>query len=505
VRLPGDARLRPRHVSQRLPPFKPASTLNCSFHHIRSCCRNEEIGQVCSCLRAGRSQMSSSKNLTEPYSEQRHRIKRANNRRRSGSQPVSSRYYQHMPAPMSIPPSGRSGTGQTIQRPGTADGMDGPQSSLGQAQMGQKRAWLKEKWEKVSKSPRQGPADEVDAQRPMPTTIGDDVPHQYGAGRSADPGRFMPGKKDWQDEQKLAAATYMEKSGSPGRSAFAPVTMAVSSNGQGGPAIPGPRYGTGSGWHGDASMLGQSGPAPRQDGVEEPRRLENWLETGANTPTHSENIASSKVLPEIPLDLESRGQKDEQERVQRTLEGLRQHVKELEEANKALKQENHDLISAVERKDGVIEERDQELRVMRPKRIVEQDGMLARLRANAAEAVSKKVDFAGGQSHLRRPESEIVKSWQALAYQVRNFVGNYLKEPSERRMHEWIDMHPTVAELSLSYRQLALDRKMSKWLLEAAIWETLCTLVFDRSDLSGKPCWAGRHGAKTAKLGESWM
>ena len=132
------------------------------------------------------------------------------------------------------------------------------------------------------------------------------------------------------------------------------------------------------------------------------------------------------------------------------------------------------------------------------------DDMIDRLRAKATEAASKTTEISIGPSLLRLPESEIIKAWQTLHYEVRNFVMNYMKNASDRKLQSWTESQGLqLREITPFYKKFATERKCGSSLVEAAIWSTLMRLVFSESTTNGSVCWAGKYAGKVSKLSKS--
>ena len=132
------------------------------------------------------------------------------------------------------------------------------------------------------------------------------------------------------------------------------------------------------------------------------------------------------------------------------------------------------------------------------------DEMIDRLRTKTTEAAANKAtEIPGGPSLLRRPQSEIIKEWQGLHYEVRNFVMN-LRDKGRWKLKSWTDSQGfQLEEITPNYRQLATDKKCGSALIEAAIWNTLVRLVFGDSASKGGMCWAGTYAGKVSKLSKS--
>jgi hypothetical protein len=167
-------------------------------------------------------------------------------------------------------------------------------------------------------------------------------------------------------------------------------------------------------------------------------------------------------------------------------------------------QEVEDLINKQQQKIIQLErETAAQIQILK-KQLQEKDEKINRLQTKATEAASKAPETSVGPSLLRLPESEIIKSWKALHYEVRNFVMNYLKNAGDGKMQRWTDSQALLLrEITPSYQKFAMDRRCGNSLIEAAIWSTLMRLVFSDSATSGSICWAGRYAGKVSKLSKS--
>lgn len=164
-------------------------------------------------------------------------------------------------------------------------------------------------------------------------------------------------------------------------------------------------------------------------------------------------------------------------------------------------QEVEDLINKQQQKIIQLErETAAQIQILK-KQLQEKDEKINRLQTKATEAASKAPEIFVVPSLLRLPESEIIKSWKALHYEVRNFVMNYLKNAGDGKMQRWTDSQALLLrEITPSYQKFAMDRRCGNSLIEAAIWSTLMRLVFSDSATSGSICWAGRYAGKVSKL-----
>lgn len=135
----------------------------------------------------------------------------------------------------------------------------------------------------------------------------------------------------------------------------------------------------------------------------------------------------------------------------------------------------------------------------------EADETIDRLRVRVTDAASKSAEMPT-QSPLHRPETEIIKDWQSLSYDVRNLVSNYFKGIKETKMISWAKSQGHhLEELTPYYAQAVADNKCGMALIEAAIWNVLMKLVFGDSAMNGAMCWAGRHSGKLSKLSKTYL
>ncbi|KAK4182192.1 hypothetical protein QBC35DRAFT_396462 [Podospora australis] len=157
-----------------------------------------------------------------------------------------------------------------------------------------------------------------------------------------------------------------------------------------------------------------------------------------------------------------------------------------------------------EEREKAIQEIDQKLQASEEKRL-EQDERLGRLRQKVSDAAaSKSADAVPEQSHLRIPESEIIKLARELGYEVQNFVLNYLKDTSKSKMQTWAEIHAgRLKEITPYYNTYATDKKAMLRFVEAAIWAMLMRDVFMSSTTHGNVVWAGKYGKRLYRLSSS--
>ncbi|KAH7146869.1 hypothetical protein B0J13DRAFT_500752 [Dactylonectria estremocensis] len=181
------------------------------------------------------------------------------------------------------------------------------------------------------------------------------------------------------------------------------------------------------------------------------------------------------------------------------------------------REQHHKLIDTLADQQGVIDDLNTKLdqvketlrntkqmleqeRLDHDKKMQETSNTMDRLRVRVTEAASKSAEMPS-QSPLRRPESEIIKDWQGLTYDVRNLVMNYFKGIKDAKIMSWAKTQGHyLQEVTPYYMHVAADNKCTAALIEAAIWNTLARLVFGDSAANGAMCWAGRYFGKLSKL-----
>jgi hypothetical protein len=119
-----------------------------------------------------------------------------------------------------------------------------------------------------------------------------------------------------------------------------------------------------------------------------------------------------------------------------------------------------------------------------------------------SEAASKNVNVLAG-TPLSRPESELVKEWKNLAYEVKNFVTSHFDRVSTNKLDVWAKENGQWLQgITPSYQQVIKDKRSGPAIIEAAIWYTFCSLVF--GGVKGNPQirWAGHYQKTLRRLSE---
>ncbi|KAF4343938.1 amino acid transporter AAT family [Fusarium beomiforme] len=111
-------------------------------------------------------------------------------------------------------------------------------------------------------------------------------------------------------------------------------------------------------------------------------------------------------------------------------------------------------------------------------------------KSRAIDAASKSADVHA-QIPLSRPESELIKDWQNLAFDVRNFVANHFGSVSNSRLGHWVRARGDW--LQDIGAEAAPGKRAAQALIEASIWNALVMLVFGHDKVNGPMCWAGRY------------
>ncbi|KAK2600084.1 hypothetical protein QQS21_005170 [Conoideocrella luteorostrata] len=128
------------------------------------------------------------------------------------------------------------------------------------------------------------------------------------------------------------------------------------------------------------------------------------------------------------------------------------------------------------------------------------DDKIGHLQFLLTEAASKTVEIPS-QSLLRRPESEIIKDWQSLTYDVHNLVMNYVYGIKTKKMISWAKKQgDRLEELTPDYVRAAEKKDCGTNLVEAAVWNTLWKLVFGNAAVNGPMLWAGKHHGCLSRL-----
>ncbi|CAM1507991.1 Fc.00g048390.m01.CDS01 [Cosmosporella sp. VM-42] len=128
---------------------------------------------------------------------------------------------------------------------------------------------------------------------------------------------------------------------------------------------------------------------------------------------------------------------------------------------------------------------------------------IAKWRARVIDAASKSADVPI-QMPLSRPESELLKDWQNLAFDVRNLVANHFGSTKESKVTSWANARVDwLREVTPNPVEVASDRRSGSALIEAAIWNALIKLVLGEVNASGPMCWAGKYKRRLYMLSKS--
>ncbi|KAJ0162376.1 Lignostilbene-alpha,beta-dioxygenase isozyme I [Colletotrichum tanaceti] len=127
---------------------------------------------------------------------------------------------------------------------------------------------------------------------------------------------------------------------------------------------------------------------------------------------------------------------------------------------------------------------------------------IAVFRAKIINAADKSANVPA-RAPLSRPESELLKDWGELAYDVRNLVANHYGGGLiwESKIVSWAKIHAEwLREVTPNPLEVASDRKSGPALVEAALWKALVRLVFGDAGDVAPMCWAGRYKGRLHKL-----
>ncbi|KAF5656548.1 amino acid transporter AAT family [Fusarium heterosporum] len=116
---------------------------------------------------------------------------------------------------------------------------------------------------------------------------------------------------------------------------------------------------------------------------------------------------------------------------------------------------------------------------------------ISKWKARAADAASKSAGVQA-QTPLSRPESELIKDWQNLDFDVRNFVSNHFGNASTNKIISWTKVKGDfLRDVAQSSHQVVTNKRSGLALIEATIWAALIKLVFGGVTPDGSMCWAG--------------
>lgn len=107
---------------------------------------------------------------------------------------------------------------------------------------------------------------------------------------------------------------------------------------------------------------------------------------------------------------------------------------------------------------------------------------------------------------LSLPESELLKAWKNLAFEVKNFVVDHFERVSSNNRASWVKEHGEfLREITPAYQQATKRDQSFLAMIEAAIWYSLCRLVFvgyrDHSPMR----WAGDYEKALTSFGEFYV
>ncbi|CAG7566228.1 unnamed protein product, partial [Fusarium equiseti] len=115
---------------------------------------------------------------------------------------------------------------------------------------------------------------------------------------------------------------------------------------------------------------------------------------------------------------------------------------------------------------------------------------VSKWKSRAIDAASKSADVHA-QMPLNRPESELVKDWQNLAFDVRNFVANHFSGVSNSRLTHWFKSRESWLQDACA--EAVTGKRSGQAIIEASIWNALFVLIFGHDKVNGPICWAGRY------------
>ncbi|OBR05470.1 hypothetical protein CH63R_12173 [Colletotrichum higginsianum IMI 349063] len=129
---------------------------------------------------------------------------------------------------------------------------------------------------------------------------------------------------------------------------------------------------------------------------------------------------------------------------------------------------------------------------------------LAVFRTKIINAADKSANIPA-QAPLSRPESELLKDWGELAYDIRNLVANHYGGGLwENKIVSWAKINTEwLHEVTPNPLSAAADRKSGPALVEAAVWKALVRFVFGDTGGVAPMCWAGRYKGRLHRLTSS--
>ncbi|CAG1984693.1 unnamed protein product [Fusarium graminearum] len=118
---------------------------------------------------------------------------------------------------------------------------------------------------------------------------------------------------------------------------------------------------------------------------------------------------------------------------------------------------------------------------------------ISSLQKRVSAAASKNVNIPV-RTPLNRPERELLKDWENLAFEVRNFVGFHFEKVNTNDLKAWAEQNGTwLGEVSQTYQQDVTGKQTSFAMIEAAIWYNLSMFVFADTKGNRPMRWAGNY------------
>ncbi|KAI1073327.1 hypothetical protein LB507_010918 [Fusarium sp. FIESC RH6] len=104
--------------------------------------------------------------------------------------------------------------------------------------------------------------------------------------------------------------------------------------------------------------------------------------------------------------------------------------------------------------------------------------------------------YINPQAHrpLCKPNSEVIKEWNNLGYDVENFVENHFRDISTKRIVSWATIQREYLRVIAEAPQDTVTNHNSGLaLIKAAVWAELKRSAFGGLDVEGSLCWAGHY------------
>lgn len=132
---------------------------------------------------------------------------------------------------------------------------------------------------------------------------------------------------------------------------------------------------------------------------------------------------------------------------------------------------------------------------------------LGRLQTRLSDTAGELAEARQSNSTpLSLPESEIVKCWKELDFDVNNFVRTHLSSMNwtQKKIDKWVNLDDERLKLITPQYSIWLkDVNMTTWMAEAFVWQTLLAQVFDGTIGLGGLKWTGDHAKKLKRFRES--